>query len=248
MAKDLVIADLRRDLAGPHQLAKLLDRIDLFAQRAEKLSPEPPFAPGLELIIRVAQDLRLSLPPFESSDSAKRAARRGDIRERHAAALEKVLPWNPVLAADRALEEAATVGNAALHGRLLRELGHGEEEVREAMERLAQDVPSSEADETALKCVRDRLGARLPRDATDSDILRAVNVYRLPPKEGRGRPRKGEQLATENDRAGALAKLMRLDRDAADIASDLRQQRATRVSRLQHLGVLSKAPRGAGGQ
>jgi hypothetical protein len=190
----------------------------------------------------------LSLPPFESPDSAKRTARRGDLRDRHAAALEKVLPWNPVLAADRALEEASRVGNSALLGRQLRELGHSEEEIREAMERLAEEVPSSKADPIAVKCVRDRLGARLPRDVTDADILDAVNVYRLPSKHGRGRPRKGEHLATENDRAGALARLMRLDRDAADIASDLRQQRVTRVSRLQYLGVLTTAPNGAGGQ
>jgi hypothetical protein len=248
MAKDILIADLRGELAGPKDLAALLDRIDLFAQRAENLSPESLFAPGLELIIRVAQDLRMSLPPFESSDSPKRVARHGDVRDRHGAALEKVLPWNLVLAADRALEEAARVGNVAMVGRQMREMGCGEEEAQAAMERLARDMPLTKADPIALKCVRERLGARLPRDCTDSDILGAVKVYRLPPKLRPGRPRKGEHLATENERAGALAKLLRLDRDAADIASDLRQQRATRVRRLQHLGVLTPAPKGSAGQ
>jgi hypothetical protein len=109
---------------------------------------------------------------------------------------------------------------------------------------LAKKMPPTKANPIALRCVRDRLGARLPRDVTDSEILGAVDVYRRPPKRGRGRPRKGEQVGTENMRAEALARLLRLERDPADIASDLRQRRAARLDRLRHLGVAPNSTRG----
>jgi hypothetical protein len=248
IAKDLALADLRRELDPPHDLATILHRVDSLAQRAEKLGVAASFIPGLEVIVRVAQDLWMALPPYEPRDSAKGAARRGDMRDRHAAALDAVLPVDVLLMADRALEEASRVGNAVHHGIRLREMGHTAEEVEEAMARLRREMPLSDADPIALQCVRERLGPSLPQSVTDAQVLEALAIYRLAPKQGRGRPRRGEPVATDVQRAQALAKLLRDDRDGPDVARALRQQRAARIARLEHLGVLRKVSGGSKGR
>jgi hypothetical protein len=69
IAKDLALADLRRELDPPDDLATILHRVDSLAQRAEKLGVEASFIPGLEVIVRVAQDLWMALPPYEPRDS-----------------------------------------------------------------------------------------------------------------------------------------------------------------------------------
>lgn len=240
IAKDLALADLHRALDPTDDLAAILHRVDTLAQRAEQLGVDAAFVPGLEVIVRVAQDLWMTLPPYEPTYAPKRAARRGDVRDRHSAALESVLAVDLLLMADRALEEASRVGNATHLGILLAEMGHPAEEVEDAMARLRSEVPSSEADAIALRCVRERLGPRLPRDVTEAEVLQALAVYRLAPKKGRGRPRRGEQVATEVQRAQALAKLLRDHRDGADIVRTLRKQRAARIGRLERLGVLRK--------
>lgn len=224
------VEELRKELDPTDDIAAILDRIWDLSSRAEKLNGDQVMRPGLELLCWTAIELRHLLPPFETRVSKLRSARRGDVRERHNRAFDALVPAGALFMADRALDQAAEIGNA---DRVARRAGVTAETVRV--------MPESKANSLALTCVRQILGARLPAETTDAQIIAAVAIYRKPQRP-RGRPRKNERGASDEDRAKAVVSLMNhqnrdgtelMDsRSAAKLLRDYQAASDQRVHRL----------------
>ncbi|HWA76568.1 MAG TPA: hypothetical protein VG937_29740 [Polyangiaceae bacterium] len=223
------VDELRADL-DPTDTCAALERASQLLDGLRTSNSDRVLAPGLELAATVLNQLRLELPPFGPGTPQCR----GELRERHAEALLRVIPVSLELAADRALREAAQIGNASFiraRARKLRERGFDVQQQADGY----TAVPEAQADELAVRSVRGQLGARLPPNQTDAAILEAVKVYRLPHASA-GRPRRGQRVATDSDRGQALVALLNLmtktgePRDADDVARQLREARTELVA------------------
>lgn len=117
---ELRLADLREELDPTSDLRAMLERISDLAARARENNSDNALTPGFEAMWLLARELRLSLPPYMTSDAAARKARLEDIEERHGKALEAVR-MHPLLAGSKALTGAARIGNRRLIARRLTE-------------------------------------------------------------------------------------------------------------------------------
>lgn len=104
--------ELRRRL-DPEEMPQILGRLCILAERALNANSDSVRQPGLELLVRVAQELK-RVP----DDGAQRDKQlRGDVKERHRAGLEEVtrIREHPDLAlvAETALEDAALLADQA---------------------------------------------------------------------------------------------------------------------------------------
>ena len=213
-----------RSALDPDEVPGILKRISTLADAAAARNADAILTPGIEAIARIAQDLRRLLV----ADGSVRAARRGDVRERHRAAL------------------AATVGSegseakAEIVGNIVGEaagLGCSEDQGH-----TRWLIPENEAIEQAAAFVSMRLRAlgiectRLGDSQGRAALALAFDEYRKP-RARTGRPRKGCDYSTDASRAEALAPVLQaLGIEASDrltrTLQEKRKERRERVSTL----------------
>jgi hypothetical protein len=178
--------ELRREL-DPETVPEILNRIFSLAHRASELPLDEAMMPGVELIARVSSELGNLL---KEGDHVNRAGIRGDLIERHRAALEATLQTEPVCFA-----------NYVLTGAARRTVQQGE----------SQDGVDLEVSRMALL----RLQGVLPRGANGQGVLEAIRAYRDPLRRGRPKGKAPAGVAarpgTFEARALALTKLLGLD-------------------------------------
>jgi len=179
-------------LEGPDltdDVATLVGRILALAERADQLNTDPTLAPGIEVLCRVARNLL---------DADILGA--GEVRARHADALDALDPASAALALDSALREAAEIDTPEL--------------VRQRHPRstYSRRLSDEDRDQLAIQCIRGRMGSRLPASVTDESLFVALNVYRRRPSTARcGRPRKGSGQSTDAACVAAVARIMGCD-------------------------------------
>jgi hypothetical protein len=205
------VADVTQRL-DPSELDGILERIRRLAENAKKQLPPDghSLAPGIEAIAWLATQLM-------SAQHIERV--RGDYRERHKAAL-------------RELTETTTEGDQALRvGSIIEDgaqIGWHQDFDAKKRPRGPREwfMTEAEADAAALPWIKTLLWKSFPgARAADESILAALKTYRLPVAQ-KGRPRKGLESATTEQRMAALGPLLEaLGVTAGEPSSAARRQR-----------------------
>jgi hypothetical protein len=216
--------------ADPVHLSAVLKKIGSLARRAAaEPTCEAAFAPGLGVIADVTADLRMLLPPFINKQMA---ARRATVTaEKHARARDALNPADHVLAIYLALDDCYPYS------------GWTRSELKRV---LAGMEPPPEMDFAMLVgLVRSTAGRWLRRSTTDAQIAAAVSVFARP-LLGAGRPSAAQQrshrrkpevpvVATELERAAAVARLLGHKTKPIDMARIIREAKTQRAERAKSL-------------